>query len=76
MSSGGGGYSHREHLGVSQTKQVKKKKLSRRPIDHDDIPTSISSTPERISYDTHLFAIPFDSSSDQSNAIASTPPLT
>ncbi|WMV51317.1 hypothetical protein MTR67_044702 [Solanum verrucosum] len=49
---------HREHLGVSQTKQAKKKK-SRRPIDLEDIAGSISFAPERINHDTHLFAIPF-----------------
>jgi len=58
MSSGGDGDRHREHLGVSQTKQAKKKK-SRRPIDPEDIAGSISSAPERISHDTHLFAVPF-----------------
>ncbi|WMV42125.1 hypothetical protein MTR67_035510 [Solanum verrucosum] len=58
MSSGGDGDRHCEHLGVSQTKQAKKKK-SRRPIDLEDIAGSISSTPERISHDTHLFAVPF-----------------
>ncbi|KAH0679200.1 hypothetical protein KY284_020285 [Solanum tuberosum] len=103
---------HHEHLGVSQTKQVKKK--SRRPIDHEDIAGSISSMPEHISHDTHLFdALPSrryedlplqairrarplsagtpsptgtppqlsamrigDSSSEQSDAMAGTPPLT
>ncbi|WMV49391.1 hypothetical protein MTR67_042776 [Solanum verrucosum] len=55
MSSCGDGDRHREHLGVSQTKQSKKKK-SRRPI---DIAGSISSAPERISHDTHLFVVPF-----------------
>ncbi|KAG5598974.1 hypothetical protein H5410_030344 [Solanum commersonii] len=58
MSSGGDGDRHREHLGVSQTKQAKKKK-SRRPIDPEDIAGSISSAPERISHDTHLFVVPF-----------------
>ncbi|KAG5571593.1 hypothetical protein H5410_061359 [Solanum commersonii] len=58
MSSGGDGDRHREHLGVSQTKQAKKKK-SRRPIDLEDITGSISSALERISHDTHLFAVPF-----------------
>ena len=58
MSSGGDGDRHREHLGVSQTKQAKKKK-SRRPIDPEDIAGSISSAPERISHDTHLFAVQF-----------------
>ncbi|KAG5616285.1 hypothetical protein H5410_016109 [Solanum commersonii] len=62
MSSGGDGDRHREHLGISQTKQAKKKK-SRRPIDPEDIAGSISSAPERISHDTHLFAVPFGSSS-------------
>ena len=56
MSSGGDGDRHREHLGVSQTKQAKKKK-SRRPIDPEDIAGSISSAPERISHDTHLFVV-------------------
>uniref|UniRef100_M1DAP7 Uncharacterized protein n=1 Tax=Solanum tuberosum TaxID=4113 RepID=M1DAP7_SOLTU len=58
MSSGGDGDRHREHLGVSQTNKDKKNK-SRRPIDPEDIPGSISSTPECISHDTHLFAPPF-----------------
>ncbi|WMV37836.1 hypothetical protein MTR67_031221 [Solanum verrucosum] len=58
MSSGGDGDRHRKHLGVSQTKQAKKKK-SRRPIDPEDIAGSISSAPERINHDTHLFAVPF-----------------
>ncbi|WMV32666.1 hypothetical protein MTR67_026051 [Solanum verrucosum] len=58
MSSGGDDDRHHEHLGVSQTKQAKKKK-SRRSIDPEDIAGSISSAPERISHDTHLFAIPF-----------------
>ncbi|KAK6798150.1 hypothetical protein RDI58_005852 [Solanum bulbocastanum] len=59
MSSGGDSDRHRENLGVSQTKQAKKKKKSRRPIDPEDITESISSAPERISYDTHLFVVPF-----------------
>ncbi|KAG5590595.1 hypothetical protein H5410_041109 [Solanum commersonii] len=93
MSSSGDGDRHREHLGVSRTKQAKKKK-SRRPIDAEDITGSISFAPERISHDTHLFDIPFgtpsptgtspqlsamrigDSSREQSDAMASTPPLT
>ncbi|WMV19338.1 hypothetical protein MTR67_012723 [Solanum verrucosum] len=58
MSSGGDGDRYREHLGVGQTKQAKKKK-SRRPIDPEDIAGSISSAPERISHNTHLFAVPF-----------------
>ncbi|WMV30332.1 hypothetical protein MTR67_023717 [Solanum verrucosum] len=58
MSSGGDGDRHREHLGVSQTKQAKKKK-SRRPIDPENIAGSISSAPERISHNTHLFVVPF-----------------
>ncbi|WMV45288.1 hypothetical protein MTR67_038673 [Solanum verrucosum] len=58
MSSGGDSDRHREHLGVSQTKQAKKKK-SRRPIDAEDIAGSISSAPERINHDTHLFAVSF-----------------
>ncbi|WMV16815.1 hypothetical protein MTR67_010200 [Solanum verrucosum] len=58
MSSGGDDDRHREHLGVSQTKQAKKKK-SRRLIDPEDIARSISSAPERISHDTHLFVVPF-----------------
>ncbi|WMV37284.1 hypothetical protein MTR67_030669, partial [Solanum verrucosum] len=49
---------HHENLGVSQTKHAKKKK-SRRPIYPEDIPGSISSTPERISHDTHLFVVLF-----------------
>ncbi|KAK6773877.1 hypothetical protein RDI58_029116 [Solanum bulbocastanum] len=87
MSSGGDGDRHREHLGVCQTKQAKKKKF-RRLIDLEDIAGSISSAPERISHDTHLFVVSFgtspqlsamrlgDSSSEQSDAMASTPPLT
>ncbi|KAG5598970.1 hypothetical protein H5410_030340 [Solanum commersonii] len=59
MSSGGDSDRHREHLGVNQTKQAKKKK-SRRPIDPQDIAGSISSAPERINHDTHLFVVPFD----------------
>uniref|UniRef100_M1CLU4 Uncharacterized protein n=1 Tax=Solanum tuberosum TaxID=4113 RepID=M1CLU4_SOLTU len=55
---GGDGDRHREHLRVSQTKQAKKKK-SRRPINLKDIAGSISSAPESISHDTHLFAVPF-----------------
>ncbi|KAG5605551.1 hypothetical protein H5410_027043 [Solanum commersonii] len=43
---------------VNQTKQAKKKK-SRKPIDPADIAGSISSAPERISHDTHLFVVPF-----------------
>ncbi|KAG5570553.1 hypothetical protein H5410_060319 [Solanum commersonii] len=58
MSSGGDGDRHRKHLGISQTKQAKKKK-SRRPIDPEDIAGSISSAPERISHDTYLFVVPF-----------------
>ena len=58
MSSGGDSDRHREHLGVSQTKQAKKKK-SRRPIDPEDIAGSISSAPERINHDTHLFVVRF-----------------
>ncbi|WMV33914.1 hypothetical protein MTR67_027299 [Solanum verrucosum] len=58
MSSGGDDDRHHENLGVSQTKQAKKKKSSR-PIDPEDIAGSISSAPERISHDTHLFAVPF-----------------
>ncbi|WMV33614.1 hypothetical protein MTR67_026999 [Solanum verrucosum] len=93
MSSADDGDRHREHLGVSQTKQAKKKK-SRRPIDPEDIARSISSASERISNDTHLFVVPFgtpsptstypqlsamrlgDSNSEQSDAMAGTPPLT
>ncbi|KAK6794102.1 hypothetical protein RDI58_007555 [Solanum bulbocastanum] len=113
MSSGDDGDRHREHLGVSQTKLAKKKK-SRRPIDPEDNAGSISSEPEHISHDTHLFAalrlrcykdLPLqairrarplsagtpsitgtslqlsamrlgDSSSKQSDVMASTPPLT
>ncbi|KAH0724842.1 hypothetical protein KY284_000707 [Solanum tuberosum] len=58
MSSGGDSDKHREHLGVSQTKQAKKKK-SRKLIDLGDIAGSIFSAPECISHDTHLFAVPF-----------------
>uniref|UniRef100_M1DXW8 Uncharacterized protein n=1 Tax=Solanum tuberosum TaxID=4113 RepID=M1DXW8_SOLTU len=58
MSSSSDGDRSREHLGVSQTNRAKKKK-SRRPIDLEDIPGSISSAPERISHDTHLFDVSF-----------------
>ncbi|KAH0696233.1 hypothetical protein KY290_013588 [Solanum tuberosum] len=58
MSSGGDGDRHHEHLGVSQTKHAKNKKF-RKPIGPEDIAGSISSAPERISHDTHLFAVPF-----------------
>ncbi|WMV20604.1 hypothetical protein MTR67_013989 [Solanum verrucosum] len=58
MSSVGDGDRHRENLGVSQTKQAKKKK-SRRSIDPEDIVGSISSMPEHINHDTHLFVVPF-----------------
>ncbi|WMV07658.1 hypothetical protein MTR67_001043 [Solanum verrucosum] len=58
MSLGGDSDRYREHLRVGQTKQAKKKK-SRRPIDPEDIVGSISSAPERISHNTHLFAVPF-----------------
>ncbi|WMV07441.1 hypothetical protein MTR67_000826 [Solanum verrucosum] len=58
MSSGGDGDRHREHLRVGQTKQTKKKK-SRRPIEPEDIAGSISSALERISHNTHLFAVSF-----------------
>ncbi|WMV15128.1 hypothetical protein MTR67_008513 [Solanum verrucosum] len=58
MSSGGDGDRYREHFGVGQTKQAKKKK-SRRPIDPEDIAGSISSAPERINHNTHLFAVLF-----------------
>ncbi|WMV13877.1 hypothetical protein MTR67_007262 [Solanum verrucosum] len=58
MSSSGDGDRHHEHLGVNQTTQAKKKK-SRRPIDLEDIAGSISSAPEHISHDTHLFVVPF-----------------
>ncbi|KAH0679175.1 hypothetical protein KY284_020260 [Solanum tuberosum] len=59
MSSGGDCDRHREHLGVSQTNKAKMKKSTRRPIDPEDISGSISSAPERISHDTHLFSISF-----------------
>ncbi|WMV37654.1 hypothetical protein MTR67_031039 [Solanum verrucosum] len=62
--SGGDSDRHREHLGVSQTKQAKKRK-SRRPIDLEDIAGSISSVPERISHDTHLFVVPFGTADPQ-----------
>ncbi|KAG5601019.1 hypothetical protein H5410_032389 [Solanum commersonii] len=58
MSSGGDSERHREHLGVSQTKQAKKKK-SRRPIDPEDIAGFISFALKRINHDTHLFAVSF-----------------
>ncbi|WMV30240.1 hypothetical protein MTR67_023625 [Solanum verrucosum] len=58
MSSGGDGDRHCEHLGVSQTKQAKRKK-SRRPIDPEDTAGDISSAPERISHDTYIFDVPF-----------------
>ncbi|WMV34144.1 hypothetical protein MTR67_027529 [Solanum verrucosum] len=48
---------HPQHI-LEETKHAKKKK-SRRPIDPEDIAGSISSAPERISHDTHLFAVPF-----------------
>ncbi|KAG5581222.1 hypothetical protein H5410_051849 [Solanum commersonii] len=54
----GDGDRHREHLGVSQTKQAKKKK-SWRTIDPKDIAGSISSAQEWISHDTHLFVVLF-----------------
>ncbi|TMW91434.1 hypothetical protein EJD97_014348 [Solanum chilense] len=75
MSSGGDSNKHREHIGVSQTKQAMKKK-SKRPIDPDDIARSISSAPKRISRDTHILVFLFDSSSEQSDAMAGMPPLT
>ncbi|WMV58437.1 hypothetical protein MTR67_051822 [Solanum verrucosum] len=103
ISSGGDRDRHREYLGVSQTKQAKKKK-SKRPINPEDIEGSISSEPERISHDTYLFVVLFgtmdprqyypnyrrpvgtspqlsamrirDSSSEQSDDMAGTPPLT
>ncbi|KAK6789649.1 hypothetical protein RDI58_013449 [Solanum bulbocastanum] len=57
MSSDGDGDRHRENLGVSQTKQAKKKK-SRRPIDPEDIAGSISSPlPARRYEDLPLQAI-------------------
>ncbi|KAK6777670.1 hypothetical protein RDI58_024388 [Solanum bulbocastanum] len=58
MSSGDDSDSYHENLGVSQTKQAKKKK-SRKPIDPEDIAGSISFAPERISHDTYLFVVPF-----------------
>ncbi|WMV29013.1 hypothetical protein MTR67_022398 [Solanum verrucosum] len=58
MSSGGDGDRSREHLGVSQTNRAKKKN-SRRTIDLEDIPGSISSAPECINHDTHLFDVLF-----------------
>ena len=58
MSSSGDSNRHREHLRVSQTKQAIKKK-SKRPIDPDDIVTSISSAPKRISRDTHILVFLF-----------------
>ncbi|KAG5577350.1 hypothetical protein H5410_057484 [Solanum commersonii] len=70
MSSGGDGDRHREHLGVSQTKKAKKKN-SKRPIDPEDIAGSISSAPERISHDTHLFVVPFVGASSTSQALLS-----
>uniref|UniRef100_M1DBG7 Uncharacterized protein n=1 Tax=Solanum tuberosum TaxID=4113 RepID=M1DBG7_SOLTU len=63
MSSGGDCDRHREDLGVSQTNKAKMKKSTRRPIDPEDISGSISSAPERISHDTHLFSISFGYSS-------------
>ncbi|KAK4717924.1 hypothetical protein R3W88_016262 [Solanum pinnatisectum] len=65
MSSGGDGDRHREHLGVSHAKQAKSKKSVRRPIDPEDILGSISSAPERISHDTHLFAVSFSAADPQ-----------
>ncbi|WMV41351.1 hypothetical protein MTR67_034736 [Solanum verrucosum] len=58
MSFGGEGDISREHLGVSQPNKTKKKK-SRRPIDFEDIPGFLSSTPKRITHDTHLLVVPF-----------------
>ncbi|KAK6791772.1 hypothetical protein RDI58_010853 [Solanum bulbocastanum] len=58
MSSGSDADTHHEHLAVSQTNKAKKKK-SRRPIDPEHILGSISSVPERISHDTHLFVVSF-----------------
>ncbi|WMV46034.1 hypothetical protein MTR67_039419 [Solanum verrucosum] len=116
MSSGGDGDRHRENLGVSQTKQAKKKK-SRRPIYPEDIARSFLlrqsasamiliyllfhlALPSRCYEDLPLQAIrrarPLsagtpsptgtspqlsamrlrDSSSEQSDAMAGTPPLT
>ncbi|KAK6789519.1 hypothetical protein RDI58_013319 [Solanum bulbocastanum] len=58
MSSSSDNDRHQKNLRVSQTKHAEKKK-SRRPIDPEDIAGSISSAPERISHDTHLFVVPF-----------------
>ncbi|KAG5581394.1 hypothetical protein H5410_052021 [Solanum commersonii] len=58
MSPGCDGDRHCEHLGVSQTKQAKKKK-SRKLIHPEDIVGSISSASGRINHDTHLFDILF-----------------
>ncbi|TMW93884.1 hypothetical protein EJD97_011027 [Solanum chilense] len=99
MSSGGDSDRYREHLGLSQNKQARKKK-SRRPIYPEDTAGSIFSILERINHDAHVLAIVFgladsrlysisigesptlssmrirDSSSEQSNSMADTPPLT
>ncbi|KAG5595508.1 hypothetical protein H5410_036740 [Solanum commersonii] len=64
MSSGDDGDRHREHLGVSQTKQAKKKKY-RTLIDPEDIAGSISFAPKRISHDTYLFVVPFGTADPQ-----------
>ncbi|KAG5632412.1 hypothetical protein H5410_004129 [Solanum commersonii] len=59
MASGGEGNRSREHLEVSQPNKSKKKK-SMRPIDPEDIPQFLSSTPERITHDTHLLSVSFN----------------
>uniref|UniRef100_M1DBR7 Uncharacterized protein n=1 Tax=Solanum tuberosum TaxID=4113 RepID=M1DBR7_SOLTU len=64
MSLSGDSDRHREHLGVSQTKQAKRKK-SRRPIDPEYIAGSISSAPEHISHDTHILAVTFGTADPQ-----------
>ncbi|KAG5581199.1 hypothetical protein H5410_051826 [Solanum commersonii] len=86
MSSGGEGDRSRGHLGVSQPNKTKKKK-SRKPIYSKDILGILPSSSECITHDTHLFVVPFgtshqlsairikDSSSEQSDVVASTPSL-
>ncbi|KAG5586383.1 hypothetical protein H5410_046817, partial [Solanum commersonii] len=46
-------------LNCPEIQSYAKKKKSRRPIDPEDIAGSISSAPERISHDTHLFVVLF-----------------
>ncbi|WMV13761.1 hypothetical protein MTR67_007146 [Solanum verrucosum] len=81
MSSCGDSDRSHEHLGVSQTNRAKKKK-SRRFIDHEAVPGAISSAPEHISHDNHLFVVPFGTAIHRARPLATvrcygrTPPLT